>query len=66
MCHDVGGVGIAEESRPWRVIRMFEDLEYLARVIREGLSGPIEVDGEIYDEEMDGLLRAVGQRGSPR
>jgi len=52
MCHDVGGVGIPGEAPPLAGNPHVDDAEYLARVIREGVSGPIEVDGEIYDEEM--------------
>ena len=55
MCHDVGGVGIAEETPPLVGNPRVQDKEYLARVIREGLIGPIEVDGQTYDEEMDGF-----------
>ncbi len=54
MCHEVGGVGIAEEIPPLAGNPRAQDTEYLARVIREGLSGAIEVDGQTYDEEMDG------------
>ena len=55
MCHDVGGVGIPEEIPPLAGNPNIDDLEYLARVIREGVSGPIEIDGEIYDDEMEGF-----------
>ena len=55
MCHDVGGVGIPEEIPPLAGNPNIDDLEYLARVIREGLSGQIEVGGEIYDDEMEGF-----------
>jgi mono/diheme cytochrome c family protein len=54
MCHEVGGVGIVEEIPPLAGNPHVEDTEYMARVIREGLSGAIEVDGQTYDEEMDG------------
>jgi len=52
MCHEVGGVGIPQEAPPLVGNPHVDDTEYLARVIREGVSGPIEVAGEIYDEEM--------------
>jgi len=55
MCHEVGGVGIPEEIPPLAGNPNIDDLEYLARVIREGVSGPIEIDGEIYDDEMEGF-----------
>jgi len=55
MCHEVGGVGIPEEIPPLVGNPNIDDLEYLARVILEGVSGPIEIDGEIYEEEMMGF-----------
>ena len=55
MCHDVGGVGIAKKIPPLVGNPRVQDKEYLAPVIREGLIGPIEVDGQTYDEEMDGF-----------
>ena len=48
-------MGISEEIPPLAGNPNIDDLEYLARVIREGVSGPIEVDGEIYDDEMEGF-----------
>jgi len=44
MCHEVGGVGIPEEIPPLVGNPNIDDLEYLARVILEGVSGPIEID----------------------
>jgi mono/diheme cytochrome c family protein len=55
MCHDVGGVGIADETPPLVRNPRVDDAEYLARVILEGVSGPIELDGEVYEEEMEGF-----------
>lgn len=55
MCHEAGGVGIPEEIPPLADNPNIDDLEYLARAILEGVSGPIEVGGEIYDEEMEGF-----------
>ena len=55
MCHEVGGVGIPEEIPPLVGNPRIDDLEYLARVILQGVSGPIEVGGEIYEEEMEGF-----------
>jgi len=55
MCHEVGGVGIAEEIPPLAGNPRVQDGEYLARVTRQGVSGAIEVDGQTYDEEMDGF-----------
>ena len=55
MCHDVGGVGIAEAAPPLAGNPQVQDKEYLARVIREGRTGALEVDGQIYDEDMEGF-----------
>jgi len=55
MCHEVGGVGIPEEIPPLAGNPHVQDKEYLVRVIREGLTGAIEVDGQTYDDEMDGF-----------
>jgi len=55
MCHDVGGVGIEEVSPPLVDNPRILDTAYLTRVIREGISGPIEVGGQAFDDEMDGL-----------
>jgi mono/diheme cytochrome c family protein len=60
MCHEVGGLGIAGEIPPLVDNSNIDDLEYLDRVIREGLSGQIEVDGEIYDDEMEGFSELSG------
>lgn len=55
MCHEVGGVGIPEEIPPLADNPNLDDLEYLERVIREGINGPIEVEGVVYDDEMVGF-----------
>ncbi len=51
-CHQAGGVGIVGTFPPLAGNPAAADADYVASVIREGKSGPLEVLGESYDGEM--------------
>jgi mono/diheme cytochrome c family protein len=52
MCHEPDGAGIPELAPPLIDNPRVADAAYLEKVIREGISGPLEVSGVLYDEEM--------------
>ena len=51
-CHQPGGVGLAGQFPPLVDNPNVDDADYVEDVIRNGLSGPIEVNGETYDSVM--------------
>ena len=51
-CHQPGGVGLSGRFPPLVDNPNVDDAEYVADVIRNGLSGEIEVNGEVYDGVM--------------
>jgi mono/diheme cytochrome c family protein len=51
-CHQAGGIGIAGQFPPLRDNPNIADAAYVERVIRNGLDGPITVNGETYDSVM--------------
>jgi len=51
-CHQPGGVGLAGQFPPLIDNPNVDDADYVEDVIRNGLSGPIEVNGETYDSVM--------------
>ena len=51
-CHQQGGVGIEGTFPPLRDNPRTDDAEYVARVIANGLQGPLEVNGVQYDGAM--------------
>lgn len=51
-CHQAGGVGVVGTFPPLLANQNAADPEYVADVITNGLSGPIEVDGVFYDAAM--------------
>jgi len=52
LCHEPDGVGIPELAPPLIDNPRVADAAYLEKVIREGISGPLEVSGVLYDDEM--------------
>jgi mono/diheme cytochrome c family protein len=52
-CHQPGGVGVPGAFPPLAGNPNAADAEYVEDVVRNGLSGPIEVLGVTYDGEMD-------------
>lgn len=55
LCHEADGSGDPGEVPPLTRNPEVADTAYLERVIREGLSGPLERLGETYDDEMEGF-----------
>ena len=51
-CHQSGGVGLPGQFPPLVNNPNVDDADYVETVIREGLSGPIDVNGETYDSVM--------------
>lgn len=51
-CHQAGGVGLSGEFPPLVDNPNVDDADYVATVIREGLSGEIVVNGESFDGVM--------------
>ena len=51
-CHQPGGVGLEGQFPPLIDNPNVADADYVAEVIRNGLSGPIEVNGVTYDGVM--------------
>jgi len=51
-CHQPGGVGLPGQFPPLVDNPNVDDAEYMEDVIRNGLSGPIEINGETYDSVM--------------
>lgn len=51
-CHQAGGVGLSGQFPPLVDNPNVDDAGYVETVIREGLSGPIDVNGETYDSVM--------------
>jgi mono/diheme cytochrome c family protein len=51
-CHQANGLGVPGSFPPLAGNPNVQDTEYVRTVVIEGLSGPIEVLGEIYDEVM--------------
>ena len=51
-CHQPGGVGLAGQFPPLIGNPNIDDATYVATVIRDGLSGEIDVNGEIYNGVM--------------
>jgi mono/diheme cytochrome c family protein len=55
LCHEADGSGSPGDIPPLAGNPTLPDTDYLTRVIRDGLSGPIVVLGVDYDDEMDGF-----------
>jgi len=55
LCHEADGSGDPGEIPPLARNPEMADTAYLERVIREGVSGPLERLGETYDDEMEGF-----------
>lgn len=51
-CHGIDGLGIPGAFPPLVDNPHIEDSGYVAEVIRQGLSGPIEVNGQTFDGQM--------------
>lgn len=51
-CHQPSGLGLSGAFPPLKGNPRIEDTDYLREVIQNGLSGPIEVNGETYDAVM--------------
>ena len=51
-CHQAGGVGLPGTFPPLAGNPNVADTSYVEQVVRDGLSGPIEVNGEAYDTAM--------------
>ncbi len=51
-CHQAGGIGIAGQFPPLKDNPNVADAAYVDDVIRNGLDGPITVNGETYDAVM--------------
>ena len=51
-CHQAGGVGLGSQFPPLAGNPNVDDAAYVEDVIRNGLSGPIEVNGTTYDGVM--------------
>ncbi len=51
-CHQAGGIGIAGQFPPLKDNPNVADAAYVENVIRNGLDGPITVNGEVYDAVM--------------
>lgn len=51
-CHQAGGVGLAGKYPPLKDNPNVQDAAYVAKVITEGRSGAIVVNGETYDQQM--------------
>jgi mono/diheme cytochrome c family protein len=54
-CHQADGLGVVGSFPPLVGNPRAADADYVETVVREGLSGPIEVLGEPYDVEMQAL-----------
>lgn len=54
-CHQPGGVGLAGAFPPLLDNPHVDDSEYVAGVIANGRTGPIEVNGETYDSVMPSI-----------
>ncbi len=52
MCHQPGGVGRPGRYPPLLNNPRIGDTAYVSEVIRNGVSGPLDVDGETYDSVM--------------
>ena len=51
-CHQPSGLGIPGSFPPLKDNTNIQDSDYVRGVIQNGLSGPIEVNGEVYDGVM--------------
>ncbi len=52
MCHQPGGVGRPGRYPPLLNNPRIGDTAYVSEVIRNGISGPLDIDGEVYDSVM--------------
>lgn len=60
-CHQAGGTGVPGTFPPLAGNPNVADPAYVESVIRDGLSGPIDVDGETYDSQMPALPQLSDQ-----
>ena len=51
-CHQAGGAGLPGSFPPLAGNPNVADVAYVEQVVREGVSGPIDVNGEVFDTPM--------------
>ncbi len=56
-CHQAGGTGVPGTFPPLAGNPNVADAAHVEKVVREGLSGPIDVNGETYDGTMPALTQ---------
>lgn len=63
-CHQADGTGIPGTFPPLRGNPAVADTAYVEAVIQDGLSGPLDVNGEIYDSVMAAIVLSDDERSA--